>query len=577
MIWLSHLPVRLKLKLLLALIFCIIPAAGSAQPLEVDKNFYRLIDSLEFYIDDEQSLTIEQLINNKTAPEFSRPKGSGRLWLAPNTVVWLKIQLKFSEAAQGQRYIISALGGGYQDIRIYRPLPEGGFEEFITGDKYPAHQRELKIPKYGFVIDPQAKPMLIYTRVLNKNNMHLMHWLLMNDEEFNNISERYSVINFMVYGALIGVVLFGVGIGLTLRNKNFLYFSFYILAGALLLLPFDGIGFYWLWPNNPEFNQSVVPLLTLSVFIGRLLTVYGFMETHKHSPTLAKLTRYWLVFLGVCLFSVLCGLFQLISLKLMAGLWLVSMLIGIALNVTAIRHRVSLAWPFFFVLLLPIMVAMTQIANEAGWINIGVAVVLLNKLAFILHAFLFSIFIALKIKQEERSAHAAQRDHLTGLENLNILTARFKKTMAVAQRYRWQVLVMFIDLDKFKPVNDTYGHEVGDQLLKTVADRITGSVRNIDLVSRIGGDEFLVIQSEYKNAMDIHATAEKIIDELSRPFTINNQSITIGASIGVARYPHHGETLDELMSAADKAMYEVKRSGSHGVAVYGEAEEWIGD
>jgi len=123
---------------------------------------------------------------------------------------------------------------------------------------------------------------------------------------------------------------------------------------------------------------------------------------------------------------------------------------------------------------------------------------------------------------------------------------------------------MFIDLDGFKNVNDSFGHETGDRILKMTAERLLKTVRKSDTVARIGGDEFLVIQTEVDDKAAAAHVAGKIVQQLSVPFDLDGNEIKIGASIGIAMYPAHGDNSRELIKKADDAMYRTKSLGKMG-------------
>lgn len=123
---------------------------------------------------------------------------------------------------------------------------------------------------------------------------------------------------------------------------------------------------------------------------------------------------------------------------------------------------------------------------------------------------------------------------------------------------------MFIDLDGFKAVNDNFGHDAGDYVLKQVAHRLLSSVRESDTVARVGGDEFLLIADDIHISQDASRIAGKIIDVVSRPININGNQAAVGASIGIALYPSDGEDMDELIKKADEAMYRIKKAGKNG-------------
>lgn len=162
-------------------------------------------------------------------------------------------------------------------------------------------------------------------------------------------------------------------------------------------------------------------------------------------------------------------------------------------------------------------------------------------------------------RSEERLAYMAQYDHLTGLTNRALFQDRLEQALARAKRSGALVALMFLDLDRFKAVNDTLGHGTGDLLLKKVAERLEGSVRETDTVARIGGDEFSIILEGLTEAQDAAFVARKIIDKLVQPFVLDGHEVFVTTSIGIAVYPSSNG--DSLLTDADSAMYCAKEQG----------------
>ncbi|MBG0790638.1 MAG: GGDEF domain-containing protein [Desulfovibrionaceae bacterium] len=154
-------------------------------------------------------------------------------------------------------------------------------------------------------------------------------------------------------------------------------------------------------------------------------------------------------------------------------------------------------------------------------------------------------------------------DTLTGLANRKLFFDRLCAGMSMAKRHKRRLALLYIDLDGFKAVNDTYGHEAGDALLVQVGKRLTGMVRQSDTVARLGGDEFAVILAEIEHTGAASGVGRKIVGELSRPFKLERATVTIGASIGVAVYPDHATSEDALVQGADEAMYVSKEKGKN--------------
>lgn len=171
-------------------------------------------------------------------------------------------------------------------------------------------------------------------------------------------------------------------------------------------------------------------------------------------------------------------------------------------------------------------------------------------------------------KVEEQLYRLAHHDTLTGLPNRLLFLDRLHQAKALASRYRHLVALLFLDLDRFKIINDTLGHPVGDKLLQEVTIRIAGCVREVDTVARIGGDEFTVVLVNVDNADDAKKVAQKILKSLSVPFLIENYELFITASIGIAMYPADSENLDTLVKKADIAMYHAKGEGRNNFQFY---------
>ena len=173
-----------------------------------------------------------------------------------------------------------------------------------------------------------------------------------------------------------------------------------------------------------------------------------------------------------------------------------------------------------------------------------------------------------RLAMEKQVQHMAHYDPLTDLPNRTLFIDRLQHALSIAKRDRKHLALMFIDLDKFKPVNDTLGHDVGDLMLKEVAKRILACLRESDTVARIGGDEFVVLLPAIDAEQDATCVAEKIRHSLNLPFELANHTLNISSSTGIAIYPEHGTDEKQLIKNADTAMYDAKAGGRNSVNVY---------
>ena len=172
----------------------------------------------------------------------------------------------------------------------------------------------------------------------------------------------------------------------------------------------------------------------------------------------------------------------------------------------------------------------------------------------------------------ERIEHLAHHYPLTDLPNRHVLNDLLERTLARHQRYRRQFAVLWIDLDGFKAINDGFGHAAGDAVLCEVAARLTASLRGIDTVARIGGDEFIIVVEDINRRADVDVVARKVQKALARPMLVHDHRHHTGASIGIALFPGDGQDAESLLRNADRAMYRIKESRHGAGRRYGDAD-----
>jgi diguanylate cyclase (GGDEF)-like protein/PAS domain S-box-containing protein len=176
--------------------------------------------------------------------------------------------------------------------------------------------------------------------------------------------------------------------------------------------------------------------------------------------------------------------------------------------------------------------------------------------------------ISRRMEREARIQHLAYYDPLTGLPNRALLHDRLQQAVAEADRHQRQVGVMLLDLDRFKDINDSLGHDAGDQLLKSVSERLAGAVRKGDTVARLGGDEFVVILPDLVHTDDAARVAHKVMEAFARPFHLLSRELYVGTSVGITIYPHDDRSVPNLMRNADIAMYRAKEAGRNAYQFY---------
>jgi len=314
-----------------------------------------------------------------------------------------------------------------------------------------------------------------------------------------------------------------------------------------------------------------LPLYTLHIALGVLVACV--FLARNHLSTTFKLgmivTLFWVV-----------GVSGLVSLGLVGpGAWWLSLSVLLISALYSLRAGLLTAL-LMFAVLVGVASGFTQgwlslpfdanvyVRTASAWGNVVVTVVLLPLLVFSTVASFQRSTIQLLEEvdaQREMIRQLATHDELTGVPTLRLATDRLEQAMLGAARSGGKVAVLFIDLDGFKSINDTHGHDAGDAVLKAVAERCRAVVRADDTIARKGGDEFIAILRGIEGSRAALTLAQRVVDTLSAPVTYNGRDLRVGASVGVALFPEHAATAVDMIRAGDGAMYEAKRSGTNQV------------
>jgi len=242
---------------------------------------------------------------------------------------------------------------------------------------------------------------------------------------------------------------------------------------------------------------------------------------------------------------------------------------------------------FFLVSMILLVVASVGVANLQGWhinavprhtlgsmINVSVVLSLTAFLVWLMAGDLRAALAKVTAENERvrrsqlRIEFLATHDSLTGLPNRILARDRFGHAIALARRHQTMAALVFLDLDNFKNVNDSLGHPRGDELLRTVADRLTKVLRDSDTVCRQGGDEFLILLGDVSDRSDVAEIGSKLLGELTAPFLLDGLEVSTSGSMGVAIYPDDGGDFDELLKKADIAMYVAKDAGRNAIRFF---------
>ncbi len=199
------------------------------------------------------------------------------------------------------------------------------------------------------------------------------------------------------------------------------------------------------------------------------------------------------------------------------------------------------------------------------WLNVSAVK---NEFGLITHYIGAFSDISTLIEREQQLHQLAHYDNLTGLPNRLLFDERLEQAIIQAKRTRKKVALLYIDLDNFKPINDTYGHGTGDIVLKITAQRLEKTIRDVDTACRLGGDEFAVILHDINAIDDAEKVAHKIIRNVSKNILVNQNILELGCSIGISVYPTHCEQPSTMIQQADAAMYNAKQNGKNQLTIY---------
>ena len=330
--------------------------------------------------------------------------------------------------------------------------------------------------------------------------------------------------------------------------------------------------FYWRHAQEREIDFHVAQYLPFIIFVSLLALHFC---KNKLEPTTRAI---WLsVLLLVCAVAGLVSrgilgpafcfmLMAIFSLSLILPLrkMLVAASLIFAVNIMVVFYHFSGG---FAINIDPVQ----AFEAPASWVSYFIVPVYASALIiFSFSRFNTTLINILEDLEKEKSnvAYLANHDPLTGLPNIRVMEIRAEQALEMAKRNQASPAILFIDLDHFKMINDNFGHEVGDILLKEASHRIQAILRGGDTVIRNGGDEFLVLLTHYNNTDGLVLVAERICSALAKPFMIDNIQCDVSCSIGIAYYPDHGTDLQTLIEKADTAMYTVKRSGKNGVKLH---------
>lgn len=592
----------------------------SAAPflLQADSSGTPLNTHIELLEDPSGSLGIADMADPAVQSRFVPADGRASVGQS-RSAWWVKVQLARAADAPAQWWLENS-GITVFRVRLYLPDGQGGWTERETSESVPfAEGRDFDYRRMVFRLpDLGTEPLTFYFRSYDPagNSFPLKAWQL---DDLQDLRATEDMGFGLIYGVILALFLYNLFILVALRDKAYLWYVLATGCALVFILSMTGHGFQYFWGGSP------VPFWLDRISLPSLWGIFVMRFTQE-----LLYTRRGLVWADRA-FNVSCVLYAIAILINAFGYRAEgALLIAITPIVTVPTALVSagVRWyqgfipaRFYLVGYGTVLVSTAVLVmRAAGIIQPTNFTAYMFPIAVAAESILFSFALAYRIqmlKQEKAAAleqvdrektarlaqmqtsadelqaavanrtaelaaanlrlcereqeleHAAFHDALTDLPNRRYLIERAETALANAGRRGETVALMLIDLDHFKPINDKYGHDAGDAMLRTIGQRLREHVRGGDSVARLGGDEFAVLICGPDSEPHAREIAERLLAELAEPVLYGTQRLTVTISIGVALYPQHARQFAGLYKTADQAMYKVKEKGRSGFAIFG--------
>ena len=555
--------------LLLAGLLWLLAGPAAAQPLLVDgRSALPVWPAVSVLADPESRLTPEQAM--AAGAHFRRPEGTPSNLGRSASTVWLRFPLTVPGGETVQR-VLEIDYPSLNRIDLYL-LRDGQVTQHTRmGNTLRKSERVMPTRTHAttLTLAPGAHEVLM--RVQTQSSL-VLPITLRTTEDFTAHESREQLVQGIALGLARCMLLYSLTQGVGLRDTMFLDYALLVGANVVFTLAYFGIGAQYLWPEFPTLSLKVAPMSVMVAVAAATRFMAAALAVHEISPLIARLLRW--VSLGAVL-ALAATLLDLVDYRTAQTLVTVLGLSAttMALPAAYIRARrgeraaiyMLFGWAFYTV----------GAVTTAGLLRGLVEPTFLSQ-----HVYPFSLMIemaawmavlSLRVQAIHRNADRArvetealralaQTDALTGLPNRRGLQQHL--AAALPRATPQQLLAVYLlDLDGFKPINDRYGHDVGDALLVAVSQRLQMQLRGGDVVARLGGDEFVVLAAGLADEAAAQRVGQKLLAAFDSPFDAAGQHCSVGLTAGYALAPLDGTTADELIKRADAAMYAGKQAG----------------
>ncbi len=591
------------LKLLAAVTLEAVPPPG--KPLALG-HYY------EYLEDNTSQLTIGQLLSEKKEYTWRElNKGDSPNLGYSNDSYWFRVQLQALAQEDDLLLELPFPTLDKVDLFIVRHNTSTVLQRYHSGDKIPFSERPFAHRNLVFPLTlPPNTKVDLYLHITSAGSLTVGSYLWSEDDYYWNSRKAYS--GYSIYfGALLALFFYHLLLYHSLRDKTYLHYLALLSSMALAQAAWFGIGYEYLWPTLPAWANVAPPAGFCAAGLFGALFSREFLKLKMHSKWLDNL-----VLICAILFGLVIATIPLVPYPLTA---IATSLFGIIFSLTVIAsgivclRRGNISARYFLLAWAVLLVGIVALAmRNLGWLPtntftnnamlVGSAIEMLllslalaerihvirrakeeaENAAIAAHHSMLDVLekteqeletrvrertsdleaLNQRLQSRERQLETlAHHDPLTGLRNRLGFENHMKEALIRAGLRQQDLGLMMLDLDGFKTINDQYGHDVGDALLKVVGRRLLKGVRSTDTVARLGGDEFVILLENIHSTEELQKIAEGIVHSFDETVALGQVKLSIGISIGIAKYPRNGRDQPSLIKSADQAMYHAKVEG----------------
>ena len=519
---------------------------------------------------------------------------------------WLRIDLE-AEPSAPRDWLLEVGFPTLDSVEYFGP----GGEHLSTGDRLPFAARPLAHRNFVFPVHlPEAGKGTVWLRVASEGTLTVPLHLWQAEAFWRESQTSYALLS-IYFGMLLALALYNLLLWFSLRENVYLTYVLFAASMAVGLLSLNGLGNEFLWPAWPAWGNRAFPFGFAAAGLFGALFTRAFLETRRNVPRLDGAVTGLAALFALCMLMSLLAPYRLAAIltsvtgvtfslvAVVAGLrcwrqeapgaptfllaWTL-LLLGVAivglrnlnlLPTTFLSYYAMQIGSALEMLLLSFALAdrINGLRREKDAVQ-SEALATKHQLVAALQRSEASLerrvaqrteeleALNARLRENERQLQTlAHTDTLTGLANRLLFDARLQQSMQAARRSHGQIALLLADLDQFKVINDGYGHAIGDEVLRCMAERFRTTVREVDTVARLGGDEFAIVLTGLGSVADAEHLAEKIVSSAGEPLRVLGVPLEVGVSIGVALFSSGDQSPAELLRRADQAMYAAKEAG----------------